>query len=162
MLRQLLLGIVLCCLGATSMNAETLSDTTTTYQRPNIFVDLANNTKGGNVELYQDPRIESVIASKIHGHTLQTTEISGFRLQVYSSNVPQTSKQEAFNIEKDMKNAFPDIPVYVIYQPPFWKVRLGDFSNQTEADLLRQEVINRFPAIKGDVYLVKDMIQVAK
>ena len=112
--------------------------------------------------MHQDERIETVIASKINGSELQTMEISGFRLQVYSSNVPQTSKKEAFEIENDMKTAFPDIPVYVIYQPPFWKVRLGDFRTQTEADLLRQEVVNRFPNIKGDVYLVKDMIQVAK
>lgn len=165
MIRKILLGITLFCAGVFCVKAETISDTTSTLlnlQRPVIFEELSDSTQGGDVHLYQDARIENVIASKIYGHELQTTDISGFRLQVYSSNVPQTSKQEAFNIEKEMKEAFPEIPIYVVYQPPFWKVRLGDFINQTEADLLRQEVINRFPTIKGDVYLVRDMIQVAK
>ncbi|MBO7259195.1 MAG: SPOR domain-containing protein [Paludibacteraceae bacterium] len=162
MTRKMLIGAILCCWGVVCVHAENQTDSIVPYQRPAIFEEITDNTHGGNVTLYQDERIETVIASKINGSELQTMDISGFRLQVYSSNVPQTSKKEAFDIEKDMKTAFPDIPVYVIYQPPFWKVRLGDFRNQTEADLLRQDVITRFPNIKGDVYLVKDMIQVAK
>lgn len=162
MLRRLLIGVMLWSVSVLCVKAENQTDSIVPYQRPAIFEDLTNNSEGGSVTLFQDERIETVIASKINGNDLQTMDVSGFRLQVYSSNVPQTSKKEAFDIEQDMKSAYPDIPVYVIYQPPFWKVRLGDFRHQTEADLLRQDVITRFPNIKGDVYLVKDMIQVAK
>lgn len=162
MQKKLLIGVMLFCWGWLYSQTKPLNDSIPPYQRPAIFTELSDHTQGGQVTLHQDERIETVIASKINGNELQTMDISGFRLQVYSSNVPQTSKKEAFEIENDMKTAFPDIPVYVIYQPPFWKVRLGDFRTQTEADLLRQEVVNRFPNIKGDVYLVKDMIQVAK
>lgn len=130
---------------------------------PKIFTVLADSLDGGNVAIYQDQRLVNIISTKISGTaSMETTEIQGYRVQVYSSNAPKTAKAEAFKIEKEMQSVFPDIPTYVIYNPPFWKVRLGNFRHQEESNLLRQEIINKFPTIQGDVYIVRDLIQILK
>lgn len=132
-------------------------------EKASIFYDLQNNTKGGTIHIYQDQRLQQIISSKINGNqTFETTEVQGYRVQVFSSNAPKTAKAEAFKIEKEMQALFPDIPTYVLYNPPFWKVRLGNFRNQEESNLLRQEIINKFPTIQGDVYIVRDLIQILK
>lgn len=133
------------------------------HTQASIFKELLNNQNGGKIQLFQDQRLYRIISSKTNGGmALEVTEIQGYRVQVFSSNAPKTAKAEAFQIEKEMQALFPDIPTYVLYNPPFWKVRLGNFRNQEESNLLRQEIINKFPTIQGDVYIVRDLIQIQK
>ena len=140
-----------------------IKDSITHTTTPTIFTSLSDSLQGGKVTIYQDQRLINVISTKISGtNTIETTEIQGYRVQVYSSNAPKTSKAEAFKIEKEMQASFPNIPTYIIYNPPFWKVRLGNFRNQEECNLLRQEIINKFPTIQGDVYIVRDLIRIYK
>lgn len=84
--------------------------------------------------------------------------MSGFRVQVFSSNVQRTSKTEAFRIEKMIKDQFPDQGVYVNYISPFWKVRAGDFRTQAAAQSFRRELIQAFPNLRSEVYTVRDKI----
>lgn len=144
-------------------STQFIQDSTLHKAPPKIFTALADSLEGGKVTIYQDQRLINIISTKISGtSTIETAEIQGYRVQVFSSNAPKTAKAEAFKIEKEMQAQFPDIPTYVIYNPPFWKVRLGNFRNQDESNLLRQEIINKFPTIQGDVYIVRDLIQILK
>lgn len=157
--------IVALSLGGKLQAQTVMADTVTAvdYVRPVIFNELADSLRGGRITIFEDERIERLIAYRIAGlNAFETTEIQGYRLQVYSSNAPQQAKSEAFAMEKEMQKAFPEIPTYVVYNPPFWKVRMGNFRSSEEGNLLRQEITKKFPDIQGDVYLVRDMIQIAK
>lgn len=132
--------------------------------RPAIIDSILFTTDTANVPMVsinQSAKIEALISDKIAGNTeRQTTNIHGYRVQVFSSNTQRTAKGEAFKIEKRISAKFPDIDIYVQYQPPFWKVRLGNFRSVDEAAILRDELIRQFPEIQGDIYTVKDFIQV--
>jgi Sporulation related domain. len=115
---------------------------------------------GSTVQITQDSRIYQLFENMAAGGVQQTMSISGFRVQVYSSNVQKTAKDEAYRIETELKAAFPEHAVYVTYSSPFWKVRLGDFKTNAEADAFRALLISKFPSLKNYTYVVKDQIKI--
>lgn len=115
-----------------------------------------------NVTLNQDAAISSLLQDKIDGTEGTMVEITGYRVQIYSSNSQQTAKAEALKLEKKVLDENLEMEVHVLYTPPFWKVRLGDFRTKEEAEILKEEIIRRMPELQGDTYVVRDQITVKK
>lgn len=115
-----------------------------------------------NVTLNQDASITSLLQDKIDGTEGTMVEITGYRVQIYSSNSQQTAKAEALKLEKKVLDENLEVEVHVLYTPPFWKVRLGDFRTKEEAEILKEEIIRRMPELQGDTYVVRDQITVKK
>lgn len=129
-------------------------------KKNNIFEVLStpDSVTHATVRIHQDKRIETLLANK--KFTNQTTT-NGFRVQVFSSNVQQTAKNKAFNIEKQIQEAFPDQTVYVNYTSPFWKVRVGDFKSKSEAQVFKSQLIDSFPIMKSEIYIVPEQIVIS-
>ncbi len=113
-----------------------------------------------NVTVHADSAVHRLLHDKVAGIVREEVQVQGFRVQVYSSNSQQTAKNEAFQIEKMIAEAGIQVETYVLYQPPFWKVRLGNFRTQDEANLLKAEIIRLLPELQADTYIVRDLIQV--
>jgi hypothetical protein len=121
---------------------------------------------GGSVLFFHDKRIEKMVSENSiskNSNTAtsgSTTQIAhGFRVQVYSSNRQRVAKDEAFRLESRLNEAFPGVGVYVSYTSPFWKVRIGDFRSMEEARNFTDELLRKFPALKGDTYTVRERIR---
>lgn len=131
-------------------------------EKKNIFRTLASvdSASGATVKVHQDKRIELALAERRSTSTTQHTTITaaGYRVQVFSSNTQRTAKSEAFKIEKELRDVFPEQAVYVNYTSPFWKVRVGDFRTMQEAQEFRAELIKIFPNLKSETYTVKDQV----
>lgn len=115
-----------------------------------------------NVVIHQSADIGQVLTDKINDVHREVVTIQGYRVQVFSSNRYQTAKAEAFEMEKRVQQSGLDVTTYVLYNPPFWKVRLGDFKTQEEALMLKDEVVSRLPDLQGDTYVVRDQVEVLK
>jgi len=129
--------------------------------KQNIFEALASVDSSSNatVKVYQDKRIElALVGRKSQSGSHATITASGYRVQVFSSNTQRTAKNEAFRIEKELKDVFPEHAVYVNYISPFWKVRIGDFKSLEEAQEFRSELIKIFPNLRSETYTVKDQV----
>ncbi len=113
-----------------------------------------------NVVVHADSSVHRLLQDKIDGIVREEVQIQGYRVQVYSSNNQQAAKNEAFQIEQQIIQAGMEIETYVIYNPPFWKVRVGNFRSQDEANLLKAEIIRLLPSLQADTYVVRDQIQV--
>ena len=87
-------------------------------------------------------------------------KIQGFRTQVFSGNNQRTSKGEAFKKEKEVKKNFPDLPTYVSYNAPFWKLRVGDFRSHEEAYNTMRQLKKVFPSFGKEMYIVKEKIRI--
>lgn len=141
-----------------------------------IFSQLENknNTSKSSVKIHQDQRIESLVygikkqkeeklaaedVASVDG--VDAKELAGYRVQVYSSNIQKSAKAEAFRIEEELQQLLPDVPVYVFYHAPFWKVRAGNCRTMEEAQNLRNEIGTAYPQVKRDLYVVRDKIKVA-
>jgi len=79
-------------------------------------------------------------------------QTSGFRVQIFAG----ADEQSARMVEEEARGEF-DARVYLSYDPPNYKVRLGDFSERNEADKIRQDAYR-----KGyrDAWVVPDQIWV--
>lgn len=112
------------------------------------------------VEVIQDPLVASMLQATMSGKE-NWIEMDGYRVQIYSSNRQQTAKMEALELETKLKTEISQT-IYVLYLPPFWKVRLGDFRTYDEAKDYKKEFVQQFPQMIGDTYIVRDKIKVLK
>ncbi len=112
-----------------------------------------------NVHVYQSDAVWKLLREKSTGASTQLVEVAGYRVQIYSSNHQQLAKQEALRLEKDMQSKI-DLPIYVSYAPPFWKVRVGDFATYVEAQDFKNEFVRQFPELMGDTYVVRDQVTI--
>lgn len=110
------------------------------------------------VEVLQDSAVGVLLQAAMQGK-MEWVEIDGYRVQIYSSNRQQAAKSEALELEAKIKDKV-DQTVYVLYMPPFWKVRLGDFRTYEEAREYKKIIVDQFPEVMGDTYIVRDKIQV--
>lgn len=55
--------------------------------------------------------------------------MSGFRIQIYFGS----ERAKATEIRADFSKNFPEIASYLIYQQPYFKIRVGDFKTRIEA-----------------------------
>ncbi len=115
-----------------------------------------------NVVIHADSAVHRLLQDKVQGIVREEVQVQGFRVQVYSSNNQQTAKSEAFQIEKKITDANLNVPTYVLYNPPFWKVRVGNLRTQEEANLLKAEIIRLLPELQANTYIVRDQIQVVQ
>ena len=113
------------------------------------------------VNIHQDKRIEHLLTNKKYTNSQDQSTTNGFRVQVFSSNVQHTAKNDAFRIEKQIKDEFPDQSIYVNYLSPFWKVRVGDFRSQNEAERYKNQLKEAFPDLKSEIYIVREQIQIS-
>ena len=116
-----------------------------------IFNDMAN------ASVFQDSTIIRMIEDKHIGRVRGEQVVDGFRVQVYASNMQQTAKNEALMLQQRIETAL-SVPVYALSEPPFWKVRLGNFKTREDANAYKETFLNMFPDMAGSTYVVPDKI----
>lgn len=131
--------------------------------KENIFDALSkkDSVSGAVVKMHQNKNIEQRVArgTSAASGSIQSVTTTGYRVQVFSSNTQRTARGEAYKIEKEIRDAFPEHEVYVSYTSPFWRVRIGNFRSIDEAQEFRSQVIKAFPNLRTDTYTVRDQIQ---
>jgi hypothetical protein len=81
----------------------------------------------------------------------QPQTIPGFRVQVLS-----TTEIDSANAVRDELSSLPEsVGIYVTYDSPYYKVRVGDFSSRPAANPLLKTVLNRGYA---DAWIVADRV----
>jgi hypothetical protein len=107
----------------------------------------------GKLQIRQDPRItdllirHSQINQRKHG-------FEGFRLEIYF-NSDSKAREIAARVKNEFNLVFPDIPSYLLFQTPNFKVRIGDFRNKSEALKTKAYIASKYP----NAFIVKDMIR---
>lgn len=122
-----------------------------------------NDRSKGIIIIKQDKRIDEMLDTKYQqsNEDVPTKIVNGYRVQVYSSN-ERSAKGEADAISVKIKERFPVLDVYVVYQSPFWKVRVGNCETTEEVQILRDELKKEFPEYQSETYIVKDKVNIPK
>ena len=116
----------------------------------------------GSVTIHQDEDIVALLNSDLasakgNRSTASTTvKKQGYRVQVYVGNNTRASKNEASRIASDVRNKFPELTVYAMFNPPRWLCRVGDFRTIEEAHAAMREI--RKQGNFREVSVVKDQI----
>ncbi len=143
------------------------AQTTVEGERSTIFDELRKSGPGkGEVVINQSPAIREMIGERMRGANVETADsltylkVQGYRTQVFSGNNQRISKDEAFRKEKEIKELFPEIPTYVTYNAPFWKLRVGDFRSHEEAYHMMRSLMDAFPEYGKEMYIVREEIKI--
>lgn len=130
-----------------------------------IFEALDTYSFGkGEVIITQPAALRNMVGTRARGSGVEELDgksylkVQGFRTQVFSGNDQRKSKEEAFKKEKEIKELFPDLPTYVTYAAPFWKLRVGDFTSHEEAYHIKVELAKAFPAYGKEMYIVREEV----
>lgn len=110
----------------------------------------------GVVVLHQDSIMETLLVKTELTEKNNAITAVGYRVQVYSNNNARKAKQEAFELEATLLEKFPEVKCYVTYSAPFWKVRLGDFSNYAEAVVFSKKVKRTLPKLANEIIVTKE------
>lgn len=134
---------------------------------PSIFDALEKSAPGeGRVVIHQSEAIRKLVGERMRGENVEATDslvylkMQGYRTQVFSGNNQRASKDEAFQKEKEIKELFPDLPTYVTYTAPFWKLRVGDFRSHEEAYRMMRILMDAFPQYGKEMYIVREEIKI--
>lgn len=105
------------------------------------------------VKIHQDKKIDKLLFKHIQiNESYPWTD--GYRVQLFSvSGANSRDKANRFKAEFLIKN--PKAIVYVVYQAPYYKVRVGDFRTEINALSYLQEIKKKYPA----GFVVKDQIR---
>ena len=76
----------------------------------------------------------------------------GYRLQVLNTR----SRDDAFKLKASLLENFPEEKVYVLYQSPYFKVRIGNFVNRDDAENFKKDLSFY---ITQPAYVVNDLIE---
>ena len=102
----------------TSFNPDILIDPEPRW--PEIMNPLSNNNFIESI----DRRLDSNI-----------TEIEGFRVQVFATQ----DRGKADKLQKELASKFKE-NIYIIFEAPNYKLRMGDFLDRDKAEILRMEL----------------------
>ena len=104
----------------------------------------------------------NVIGDFFLNYYFYETVRNGYRIQVYSSNDQRNAGRESADIAEKLRGMDLGLEVYRTYNAPFWRVRLGNYRTQADANEVLEELTHviekQMPELleKGSIYIVHD------
>lgn len=89
-----------------------------------------------------------------HGYTVRR---KGYRVQLYTGNMAG-SKTEAYRRARLVASTFPTERSYVVYNAPFWRLVVGNYTSHEEAQAALSRFRTAFPQFSSEIYIVRDKI----
>ena len=131
------------------------------YNKDISFFDYIqeNDSKTGQIKIYQSQSVESLVNRFVSIHQKQRG-IKGYRIQIFSAS-GQQAREAANKNRSQFVSIYPDFDyrlIYPLYQPPFFKIRVGDYRTKEEALKFYKQVVKQFP----NSYIVKAIINYPK
>ncbi len=119
--------------------------------------NLFAQTDSGAVVIHKDPRLDLLIKKQIEINEETSREsrrnMPGYRIQVINSK----DRNKVFAVKTKIYQDFPELKPYLLYQPPNYKLKVGNFKTADEAAPYIKQLSKLFPS---GVYLVPDIIEV--
>jgi hypothetical protein len=120
-----------------------------------ILVVLCLVTSASSVNAQITIKIDEKINEQLRmkNASIDSTQISGFRIQIAFSR----DRNNVISSELKFINQFPQYQsrIYTLYQQPYWKVHVGDYYREINAQKMLKDVREYFP----NAFLVKDNIR---
>ena len=127
-------------------------------------LDEDDNAKKDEDKKKEEKKKEEIAPKKPkRNHTSQQTIESrgvGYRIQAYSDNNAKTAKAAAQQRARDIAMKFPQYRSYISYKAPSWRLRIGDFKTQQEAQDALRRIKSVYPKFAREMVIVRDRINV--
>lgn len=118
----------------------------------------------GRVSISQDARLTELVGSqpKVYylgnGKNSDGTVVMGYRIRVFSGNQQTVSKNRCYGIQAKINEEMPELPTYVAFKTPNWRISVGDFRTSEEASSMLTQLRKAFPAYAKEMFIVQEKI----
>lgn len=117
-----------------------------------ILLLFSVSTMAQNVSVYQDARVDSLISLHKKINSLDSL-VTGYRVQIFFES-GNYSKDLAMKTAEEFTGNYPEVPYYLSFSEPYYRIRVGDFRTIIEAKGFLKNIIKDYPA----AFEVKDRI----
>lgn len=109
----------------------------------------------GSIEIIGDASVEQLVEKHIE-LSERTKTIPGYRIQIASLS-GTNAKTNAFALKERFKQAFSGIEVYISYDEPNFRIKVGDFKTRLEAYAFLQRIKDIYPGtiMRDDIYPIR-------
>lgn len=118
-----------------------------------LLSNFAWSQDSAKLNMIIDHKVDLLLQKKLELDQ-QKPSIQGFRVQLYYGG----NRTEALELKSKFAQLHPDVESYLIYQQPYFRLRVGDFRTRLEAYKLMKKVEKEFPS----VFIVNDEINFPK
>ena len=117
-----------------------------------VWATIAFAQRQGSVHVDKDSRIESLISKQRNLYSIDSS-FSGYRIHIFME-IGNQALDHAKSVKAQFERAFPDIPIYLTYSEPYFRLRAGNFRNRVEAEKCLRRIKPRFK----EAFVTADMI----
>jgi hypothetical protein len=125
------------------------------------FISIASLVKAqdtASVVVHKDPRLDVLLKKQSDANAAikkaNARTARGFRLLVINTN----KRDEAIAAKTKVYTNFPELRAYLVYQSPYFKLKVGNFKTREDAQQYQKSLGFYFP--KG-VFVIADTIEIA-
>jgi hypothetical protein len=118
---------------------------------------FAQTDSASSIVIHKDPRVDQLIKKQIEINEETTRNarryVAGYRIQVINTS----DRNAAMAAKSKIYQLFPDLKAYLLYQSPYFRLRVGNFKDKEDAEDYRKALSKEFP---NSVFLVRDTIEI--
>lgn len=118
-----------------------------------VLIFFSVNTFSQSVKIIRDTRIDTLVSRYKQVHQLKES-INGFRIQITAGS----NRSTVYQVKSKFYTLFPNVPQYLIYQAPNFKLRVGNYRTRLEAYRDLQKFQNDF----NGAFIIKDEIKISE
>lgn len=111
----------------------------------------------GTVSVSKDDRID-LLGERMLAYNIALSKnirsAKGYRLMLLSTS----DRDLAMQLRTKMLRQYPEHKIYMAFQSPFIKIKMGNFENREEADDLRKQLLKQ-KITSGNIYIVPETIE---
>jgi len=130
-------------------------------QQRTLVQELERDIPGkGRIRIECDARLDSLIGIVSDAESGTKIKARGYRVEVYAGNNTRASKEKANEVDRFLREKYPDMSVYTEFRNPRWRCTVGDFLYYEEAyETLRR--LKKETPYKGMIILRNQEITVS-
>lgn len=118
------------------------------------YLSIAQKKQNGSIQIKGETTyLDSLIEKNKNVNSANKT-MKGYRIQLFSG----TERNNANAIKTKFLKLFPDQTAYLIYNQPYFKIRVGDFRTKIDAEIF----YNKIKAEFGECIIISDNISLPK
>ncbi len=118
-----------------------------------IFLTFISYAQKPKLTVNNDAYLDTAIQKNIDKNKIANI-IDGYRIQLFSGS----ERNNANALKTKFLKLYPETPAYLIYQQPYFKLRVGDYRTKIEAQNIFYKLQDDF----GQVIIIPDKINLPK
>lgn len=117
------------------------------------FISINTFAQKAKLTVNNDAYLDTAIQKNIDKNKIANV-IDGYRIQLFSGS----ERNNANALKTKFLKLYPETPAYLIYQQPYFKLRVGDYRTKIEA----QQIFYKLQDDFGQVIIIPDKINLPK